>query len=226
MPRDDNRDDLPRSPDEPASPAESAQAASFATLIDQLVADGRLPPAMTSDERALVDVAAMVRASVRDVDLEPARRDVLIDEALATARAQADRPAGEDASPGGPAAGHSAGDSAGDPHGDPDAPGGADVIDLGARRRRLRSLVPWTIATAAAAAALVLALERPAPQHTAVLHPQAEPDVSEVHRSRPADALIGRIPRDRADRASDRLDIIYADRLAGYRDLRLRGGTR
>jgi hypothetical protein len=37
-------------------------------------------------------------------------------------------------------------------------------------------------------------------------------------RSRPADPLIGVIGRDRAGDAAARLDVIYADRLDGFRE--------
>lgn len=238
MHRDDSTDDPTRSPDEPATPAEKAQAASFAKLIDQLVAGDDLPPAMASDDRALIEVAAIVRAGVRDVELETARRERLIEQALAQAGkklAQADLRAlpaeggGSHGAPGTtaqvsasmPPAGHGSGEPPGEPAG---APGlASDPVDLDAyRRKRLTRIIPWAIATAAAAAALFMMLRQPALPTRAT--PEAEPRVSVVHRSRPADALIGQIPRERADWASERLDIIYADRLAGYRNLRLQGG--
>jgi hypothetical protein len=242
MPGDENMSDLPRSPDDPASPAETAQAESFARLVDQLVAGDALPPAMASDERILVEVAAIMRACVgdpRDVELDASRRDALIDQALLQALDQGrGERAGASAEDEGDAdaaaadndgrAGRS-GDMPQASPADPDAhrPADApdDVIDLGARRRgRLGKIIPWALTAVAAAAALFLALQRPAPEHSASLREPAPTSLSEVHRSRPADALIGQIPRDRAERASDRLDMIYADRMAGYRDLRLRGG--
>jgi hypothetical protein len=244
MPGDDNINELPRSPDDPASPAETAQAESFARLIDQLMVDDSLPPAMASDERALVEVAAIMRACVRDADqveLSASRTQALIDKALLQALEHGSDQGsshqtddnGEDGDEGAAWAGGVLQDgsvdvparSPGKPHQQAgDVPAG-DVIDLGARRRRrLGTILPWAITAAAAAAALFLALQRPAPERTASL-PEPEA-LSEVHRSRPADALIGQIPRDRAERASDRLDMIYADRMAGYRDLRLRGGHR
>jgi hypothetical protein len=84
-------------------------------------------------------------------------------------------------------------------------------------RRRARKLAPWVAVAVAAAAALFFALRppRPAPvPHT------AEVIVPRELRSRPADALIGRIDRDRAGDASARLDTIFADRNAGYRAVR------
>jgi hypothetical protein len=239
MPGDDNMNDLPRSPDDPASPVERAQAESFARLVDQLMAGDSLPPAMASDERILVEVTAVMRACVGDpldVELDTSRRDALIDQALLQALEQApeqnrrERPEGEndpEAASEHDAAG--AGRFGELPPARPAHPDHApdDVIDLGARRRgRLGTIIPWALTAAAAAAALFLALQRPAPERTASLPEPAPASVSEVHRSRPADALIGQIPRDRAERASDRLDMIYADRMAGYRDLRLRGGHR
>jgi hypothetical protein len=236
MPGDDTMNDLPRSPDDPTSPAETAQAESFARLVDELVAGGSLPPAMASDERALVEVAAIMRVCVgdpRDVELDASRRDALIEQALLQALDQGrDQHRGErsevesderehGAVRSGAQEGFSDSDAGRPEHGPGDGPG--DVIDLGARRRgRLGTIIPWALTAVAAAAALFLALQRPAPEHTASLPEPAS--LSEIHRSRPADALIGQIPRDRAERASDRLDVIYADRMAGYRDLRLRGG--
>jgi hypothetical protein len=235
MPGDENMNDLPRSPDDPASPAEAAQAESFARLVDQLMTGDSLPPAMASDERTLVEVAAIMRACVsdpRDVELDVSRRDALIDQALLQAleqgrgvrtEAERDEDAAADAAAGRSGELPQASPADPDGHRPEDAPD--DVSDLGARRRaRLGKVIPWAFTAVAAAAALFFALQRPAPERTASLPEPAS--LSEVHRSRPADALIGQIPRDRAERASDRLDVIYADRMAGYRDLHLRGGHR
>jgi len=50
------------------------------------------------------------------------------------------------------------------------------------------------------------------------------PALPRSQRSRPADRLVGPIPRARADAASERLDAIFADRSAGYRSRLLRRG--
>jgi hypothetical protein len=251
MPGDDTMNDLPGSPDDPASPAETAQAESFARLVDELMAGSSLPPALASDERALVEVAAIMRVCVgepRDVELDASRRDALIDQALLQAlehkvgqgrdqamdqamdqhgreRSEVENDEREHGAAVRSGAQEGLADSdAGRPEHVPgDVPGDGPGDVMGARRRRrLGTIIPWALTAAAVAAALFLALQRPAPEHTASLPEPASR--SEIHRSRPADALIGQIPRDRAERASDRLDMIYADRMAGYRDLRLRGG--
>ncbi|WP_428264759.1 hypothetical protein [Haliangium sp.] len=218
-----------------ASDQERAQAASFAKLVDQLVAGQSLPPAMTAEQRELIETAGMVRAGSREVALAPARRDRLVDDVLGRALAAA-MPAelGPDAvapaSPGEGAEQHPS-DGAGESSDDADAPADvpSDIIDLGERRRgRFARILPWSVAAASVAAALVLALWQ---ARTKGLPPSA-PTVAQVdrdgleiiHRSRPADALVGEIPRARAGEARARIDMIYADRLRGYRDLRLRGG--
>lgn len=90
-----------------------------------------------------------------------------------------------------------------------------DALIDAALRRRPRTTV-WIGATAlAAAAALVLAL-RPAPR------PPLPPEML----SRPSDALVGQIDAARAGAARDRADLVYADRLAGWRQLVLAGGAR
>src|SRR5688572_10189453 len=72
---------------------------------------------------------------------------------------------------------------------------------------------PWVAATVlAAAAALVLALRPPSPR------------LADELLSRPADRLVGRIAAADSGAARARTDLLYADRLAGYRHLVLRGG--
>jgi hypothetical protein len=63
-----------------------------------------------------------------------------------------------------------------------------------------------------AAAVVVLLLFRPTSPSTSLPLSQ---------RSRPSSALIGKIPPERAADARARLDTIYADRLAGYREIAL-----
>ena len=72
---------------------------------------------------------------------------------------------------------------------------------------------------AVAAAAIVLWLR--APREVSVT---AKPTLPENWRSRPTDSLIGPIERVHAGDASARIDTIFADRLDGYREIRLRGG--
>jgi hypothetical protein len=78
-------------------------------------------------------------------------------------------------------------------------------------------LVPWALAAAFAAAAIVALLIHP--------NPSAARLPAEL-RSRSADGLVGPIDREGAAAARQRTDLLYADRLAGYRLLSLgsRGG--
>ncbi len=87
-----------------------------------------------------------------------------------------------------------------------------------ARRRRpwLRA-APWALAALAAAAAALLALRPPA---------RAPAPLPAELRSRPADRLVGEIEQRSAGAATVRSDVIYADRVAGWRQLLLRKGAR
>jgi hypothetical protein len=236
----DLRPDMPE--DEPADAREQAQAASFAALLDRLTAGEPLPPAMTAEERVLVETASMVRASARPVTLAPERQASLIEEAfrdaLAAARGQTPDKTPGHADTGSRGAGIKVVHGAAPERAPSRAPAReqrlpergetSDILDLGERRRaRYVRALPWAVALASVAAALLLALwqsrtgrlSRPATNVVA----ESAHALDTVHRSRPADALIGEIPRPRADAARARIDMIYADRLIGYRDLRLRG---
>jgi hypothetical protein len=190
MTRDDPRDPIP-DPDDPITDVERARARSFAGLVDHLLSGKPMPPALPSDERALIEVATTVHACTAEADLEPDRIRAIVDDAFT----------------GGPS-----GERAGS---EP-----ARVVRA-APSGRWRRLAPWAAATIAAAAALVLALVRPAPPPR-YAGPITQTPLPRALRSRPADALVGAIPRDRAGDASARLDAVYADRMAGYRSLRLR----
>ncbi len=89
----------------------------------------------------------------------------------------------------------------------------------GAWRRR----APWIVAAVAAAAAVILAIRPPPP---APLPSAAQAEVPITQQSRPADPLIGEIPRAASGDARARMDVIYADRLAGYRSVLFRRGGR
>lgn len=263
------------SPDAPADPREMARAASFGALVDRLVVGQALPPAMTPEERALVETAGMLRASARPVALAADRQRALIDSVLGSGlgSARGSAPGSTSGSGSGAASGSPGGSpgrspgsspggsidtsihaaasprgSAGDeaapaPAGVPEP--GADgqpgarvelpdgVIDLRGARERRRArffrVLPWAVTTASVAAALALVLWQgrgagPSPSASPLVAETTVPALDVTHRSRPAGDLVGEIPRARADAARARIDIIYADRMIGYRDLRLRGG--
>jgi hypothetical protein len=201
-------DELTPGPDQPPGAVEQARADSFARLVDDLVAGDPLPPAMDSDDRALVEVATMIVASTRELGLGEARRDRLIDDALERAvlgRRPATIPPPDVAE-------------------DEPITGDSRVTTIGRRRAEpiLRAL-PWVVASLAAAAAVLLFVPRP----TDIAGPTAmASQPGEIHRSRPADALVGMIRPEDSGGASERIDTIFSDRMAGYRDLQFRSSLR
>ncbi len=83
--KDDNHDDIlagrvPEPDDEPTS-AERAQAKTFGELVDKALA-GRTPAAMSTDDRALLEVATVIRAAGGEVTLPAAKRAAIIEDAL------------------------------------------------------------------------------------------------------------------------------------------------
>jgi hypothetical protein len=88
---------------------------------------------------------------------------------------------------------------------------GVATLPSAPRRTWLRRRGPWLMIAVAVAAAIVLVVLDPKRGH-----PQA---------ARPTpDQLVGRIDEERSAEASPRLDVVYADRLAGYRSKALGGG--
>ncbi len=181
-------------PEAEATASERAHAKTFGELVDKTLA-GRTPPAMGADERALIEAATVIRAASGNVELPAARVRSAIEDALHAAI-------------GGKAA---------------VAASTSGVMPI--ERARARRWAPWAIAattTLVAAAALLLWLRTPTKIVTVPAAAAAE--VPANWRSRPADPLIGVIPRDHDADASTRIDTIFADRLDGYRERRLRGG--
>jgi hypothetical protein len=173
-------------PETEPTPAELAHARRFADVVEKTLS-GRTPPAMSADDRALLEVATVIRATRGNLDLAPAAARSVVEDALRQAIGEA--PAG-----GGSTAPFS--------------------------RAPMRRWAPWLVAgasTVVAAAAIALLWLRA---------PSAGPaGVPWEWMSRPADALVGPIARDRAGDASARIDAIFADRLDGFRARRLaRGG--
>ncbi|HUJ58561.1 MAG TPA: hypothetical protein VLX92_08715 [Kofleriaceae bacterium] len=80
--RDDDMLDGPvPAPDAPPSAAERAHAKTFADLVDKTLA-GRTPPAMSADDRALLEVATVIRAAAGNVELPAARQRSAVEDAL------------------------------------------------------------------------------------------------------------------------------------------------
>jgi len=173
-----------------ATPAERTHAKAFADLIDKAIA-GRTPPAaMSADDRALLEVATVIRAASGNAELAAAKRSALVEGALRQAI-------------GGKAA-------------------VSKVTPIS--RGRAKRFAPWIVAgTSMAVAAAAIVLWLGAPRHVNVIE-RAAKAVPENWKSRSTDSLIGPIERVHAGDASARIDTIFADRLDGYREIRLRGG--
>ena len=211
--------------DGPVTPGEQTRAEAFGRLVDGLLAGDALPPAMDSEDRALVEAATVVMASSRVIEPAPERTRRLVDQALEAAilRRSGDAPRAET-----PPAGVL-------PLARPDTaeedPNERSVTDVTTRRRRrgdqIARVLPWAVASLAAAAAIVLFVARP-PQkertgvESAEVVPVAEVPLDVTHTSRPSDALVGPFAEAERGKATQRIDLIFADRMAGYRDLAFR----
>ena len=80
-----NDDDILESsvPDPDAEPtaAERAHAKTFADLVDKTLS-GRTPPAVSADDRALLEVATVIRATSGNVPLSPGKQRSIVEDAL------------------------------------------------------------------------------------------------------------------------------------------------
>jgi len=80
-----NDDDILTSPvpepDAEATAAERAHAKTFADLVDKTLS-GRTPPAMSADDRALLEVATVIRAASGNVPLAPGKQRSIVEDAL------------------------------------------------------------------------------------------------------------------------------------------------
>ncbi len=226
MSKRDDRDD--RDEGGPVTPGEQARAEAFGRLVDGLLSGDTLPPAMDSEDRALVETATVVMASSRVIEPAPERTRRLVDQALEAALLR--RSGGATSAPIDDASGEH---RAASPITlvQPEDPNERSVTDVTTRRRRrgdqMARVLPWAVASLAAAAAIVLFIVRPPDKdrgadQTAEVVQVKEVPLDVMNTSRPADPLIGRI--DKADRgkATERIDLLYADRMAGYRDLAFR----
>ena len=68
-------------PEAEATPSERAHAKTFADVVDKTLA-GRTPPAMSADDRALLEVATVIRAARGNVELAATKRRSIVEDAL------------------------------------------------------------------------------------------------------------------------------------------------
>jgi hypothetical protein len=68
-------------PEAEPSKSERMKAKTFGELVDKTLA-GRTPPAMSADDRALLEVATVIRAASGNVELSASRRRSLVEDAL------------------------------------------------------------------------------------------------------------------------------------------------
>jgi hypothetical protein len=68
-------------PDTEPTAAERARAKTFAELVDKTLA-GRTPPAISADDRALLEVATVIRATSGGLELPAPRRRALVEDVL------------------------------------------------------------------------------------------------------------------------------------------------
>jgi hypothetical protein len=69
-------------PDAEPSPAERAHARTFAELVDKTLAGRATPPAMSADDRALLEVATVIRAASGKVELGADKQRSIVEDAL------------------------------------------------------------------------------------------------------------------------------------------------
>ncbi|MGE0870141.1 MAG: hypothetical protein AB7P03_16370 [Kofleriaceae bacterium] len=183
-------------PDEEASPGERSHAKTFGDIIDKALI-GRAPAAMSTDDRALLEVATVIRAASGNVELTLAKQHSIVEAALRQAVGMGT------------------------------AAGAVAPIERARSRRWLPWTIAGVSTAVAAAAVLVLVLRSPqairpdapvsesAQLPTEWLSRPADPLIGPIARERAGDAVS------RIDYLfADRLDGFRERRLAGG------GGTR
>ena len=199
MATDDDDDILTGSvpaPDDSASSSERMKAKTFGELVDKTIA-GRTPPAMSADDRALLEVATVIRATSGKAELSAAKTRSLVEDALRQAV-------------GGSAASTSS----------------AVTPISRARARRWAPWAVAAGATLVAAAAILLLWLRGPEKVYLPTNTGETASIPTTWKSRPADPLIGPIARENVGDASNRIDAIFADRLDGYRERQFARGRK
>jgi hypothetical protein len=190
-------------PDAEPTAAERANAKAFAELVDKTIASGRMPPAMSADDRALLEVATVIRAASGGMQLPASRQRSVVEDAL---RQAVGAPAGTSLS------------------------SVAQVTPI--KRRWLPWTIASASSLVAAAAVVLLLVRKPAPvQQPAPDTPisqrsrPTDPLIGRIDNECKGKAALD-CAREATVHTSSRIDHIFADRLEGYRERRFarRGG--
>jgi len=191
-------------PDSEPSAAERAHAKAFADLVDRTLSTGRMPPAMSSDDRALLEVATIIRAASNPVTLPAPTQRSVVEDALRQAVGATPATTLSSAAP---------------------------VIPL--RRRWLPWAITGASSVVAAAAIVMLIVRKPvapppAPAAAAAIPMEwrsrpTDPLIGKIENECQGKAAL-ECAREATVHTSSRIDHIFADRLEGYRERRLAGG--
>jgi hypothetical protein len=69
-------------PDAEPTAAERARAKAFAALVDKAMSGRTLPPAMSADDRALLEVATVIRAASGGLEIAASKQRSIVEDAL------------------------------------------------------------------------------------------------------------------------------------------------
>jgi hypothetical protein len=176
-----------------ASPSERAHAKTFADIVDKALV-GKAPVAMSADDRALLEVATVIRATAGRAELSAERSRSIVDDVLRGAIGE--KPAARTVTPlPGPRA-------------------WGPWFVAGAS----------TLVAAAAVVALWLRGPVQPTSVTQTAAPVDVAAAPSTWMSRSADGLVGPIARDKSGAAAERIDYLFADRLDGFRERSLSFG--
>ena len=207
-----------------AGAEEQARAASLARLIDRLSAGEPPPPAMPAEERLLLDTAAMIRAAHVAQPLQPRQVNAIVADALAEPGELPRRVSRLIQFPGARQGGEATQGAAG---AEPAGRASVSGIDLRPRSARIKVAVGGLVLAMAAALALWLWSGRRGPGGAGGGGGVAAAGLPSKLVSRSAGPLLGGpIASVEAAEARARLDLVYADRMNGYRELVFRGQIR
>lgn len=190
-------------PDAEPTAAEVAEARAFGDLVEQAIAGtaGTGSAAMSADDRELLEVATLIRATHGRMELAASATRSLVDDVLRSAIGDGARVVSL-----------------------------SERRERRERARAPRRWVPWSITAVsslvAAAAIAVLAVRGPQRPQGMTVSETAPVRAPIEWTSRPTDALVGAIAQQASAAAGTRIDSIFDDRLEGYRERNLSRGGR